>query len=1035
MTSHSKRVMWLCCQLALVVVGCSTHVAGTDRLPIPGTLEEGGGKRKRGKETEKKEKIIIAAKQLLVNFYRTHEMMPRALYEVCEVCARVSFRVCPQCMHAAALVRVPHLLGYSEHRTHAPLPPSSLPPPHAVHRADISSSERAAQPSDTAVEPLTVTASADLFKYLVLECPQGFVVGHVLSARFGHADTGQEEAGPPPGRRSVSINRCESTHAATVLHEICVDEPLCELVVTESLLGRLASGCSADQKHRHAPGAGVERVTALGEAATPRAYAFEAVVGCKPAGDFAVDGYFKQWSEVGWEDATAVVEAEQQAVRELIASAPPYPTDTFAGRGIVMVAGGKYLRDAMVTIAMLRELGCRLRIQVWHLGAAELPEGTEGFFEEYVVETYDILDHAHEVVSIQSNVGFRPFQLKPMALLYTDLEEVLLLDADSTPAADPSFLFDDPRYAAAGTLFWEDYWQTHEENPIWQLLGLDPSSGGQWEQESGQMVVNKRVAWKAVLLLQHFQADLYYSLLNGDKDTFRFAWMATNTSFEMNTHWPAAIGMPRIKEGGFCGHTMGQHDFDGNLLFIHHNQLKIAHMASNDSTIDFFKEMKQVDTSKGTFRAIGSHGLDLNVGGAEVTIPCSDIEFVRSDTDGWLRTPMATPVRLDRWSSIFFDQLDLLGGYIVKLAVADPRRNGGPAVDGGPASGPAARYGNSRLRRAGGSNATVLATVIPAESPITAHLDELNEEDDDEKIQAIADELARQYLAKLGLVGVRGRRADTSLKGTAENPVRFVASLVRTEERRSSRRRRAAAWKLKITLLNVDAASTLLAGPTPSSSAPAPAAPACTKVETFNNKTEVKAVTVSIVKKDGTTLDAAITKVSCNPTFQVETETSTTVKLKVPDSVKDYLDELDAEANTDVGAAKIQAVANSLAEQYAAKLGLPSDVKFIAKLVKVDTVRLRVRQQRNEGASKWVLVVTFVESESAAALTDVCARANKDQEGAVFTQNKDDGTKLSGPIASAQDCDSRVEVASSAPEPESTTAAPTTAPNTTDVGP
>jgi alpha 1,2-mannosyltransferase len=108
------------------------------------------------------------------------------------------------------------------------------------------------------------------------------------------------------------------------------------------------------------------------------------------------------------------------------------------------------------------------------------------------IETYDILDYTDEVILIKSNVGARPFQLKPMALMYTDLEEVLLIDADSTPLRDPTFLFDDARYLAAGTVFWPDYWVTANENPIWDVLGIAPSR--QLEQESGQLLVNKAKA-------------------------------------------------------------------------------------------------------------------------------------------------------------------------------------------------------------------------------------------------------------------------------------------------------------------------------------------------------------------------------------------------------------------------------------------------------------------------------------------------------------------------------------------------------------
>ena len=41
-----------------------------------------------------------------------------------------------------------------------------------------------------------------------------------------------------------------------------------------------------------------------------------------------------------------------------------YPQANFKGRGIVIVAGGKYMNEAMVTIAAIRSYGCNLRIQV-----------------------------------------------------------------------------------------------------------------------------------------------------------------------------------------------------------------------------------------------------------------------------------------------------------------------------------------------------------------------------------------------------------------------------------------------------------------------------------------------------------------------------------------------------------------------------------------------------------------------------------------------------------------------------------------------
>jgi hypothetical protein len=436
-----------------------------------------------------------------------------------------------------------------------------------------------------------------------------------------------------------------------------------------------------------------------------------------------------------------------------------------------------------------------LRIQIWHLGAAEIPSSARGFFEEYVVETYDILDHVTEVVNIQSNVGYRPFQLKPMALLFTDLEEVLMLDADNTPTVDPTFLFEDKRYQATGTLFWQDYWKTHPENPVWDLLDLEPSVDD-WEQESGQLLINKKAAWKAILLLQHLQSDLYYSLLNGDKDTFRFSWMAAGVDFAMNPIWPAAIGVPRNHpsalapgadtDAGFCGHTMGQYDFDGELLFVHHNQLKIGDLAESDiSEHNFFSEMKHADIAAGaagskSFRAVGVQGMEVDFGGSPVLIPCTDIEFATQAAAGdsssvkddgyWLKTANSSRTNLQGWSTLFFEQLDSVRTYFPGLLSEEAENPTNTLL------------ANSRFRRAG-DNVTVIKVTFEedddAESnQITTKLNTLFAAGDVAKIQEVADKLARQYISALNLPAGTTFRAELKRQNTRRRAISWVLVLI-----------------------------------------------------------------------------------------------------------------------------------------------------------------------------------------------------------------------------------------------------------------
>merc|ERR1712118_568004 len=86
--------------------------------------------------------------------------------------------------------------------------------------------------------------------------------------------------------------------------------------------------------------------------------------------------------------------------------------------------------------------------------------------------------------------------VKPLAVVASHFQEVLLLDADNLPVNDPSLLFETVAYKKSGALFWPDFRRYPDSgHHSWRAL-----SGGRWksrptscqcEQESGQVVVDK----------------------------------------------------------------------------------------------------------------------------------------------------------------------------------------------------------------------------------------------------------------------------------------------------------------------------------------------------------------------------------------------------------------------------------------------------------------------------------------------------------------------------------------------------------------
>ncbi|GGH11886.1 hypothetical protein FAZ19_00100 [Sphingobacterium alkalisoli] len=258
------------------------------------------------------------------------------------------------------------------------------------------------------------------------------------------------------------------------------------------------------------------------------------------------------------------IEYLAQDWKAFLAKIPAYPHHRYAEKGIVYTAGGvSHVTCLWVSINELRNLGCLLPIEVWHLGN-EISIDVMEFFEGLDVRFRDFQD----LGPIDRTGVF----LKPLAILHSSFREVLYIDSDNVCLRDPTYLFDIPEYNRLGTVFWPDYWITDPHNPIWKII--DSSAFDTPEQESGQLLVNKEMCWKELNLCLHFNMleKYYYKLLYGDKDTFRFAWFALKTSFYMIPTLPGTCGT--IKEDAFYGNTMLQHDENESVLFLHRNLLK-----------------------------------------------------------------------------------------------------------------------------------------------------------------------------------------------------------------------------------------------------------------------------------------------------------------------------------------------------------------------------------------------------------------------------------------------------------------------------
>lgn len=283
----------------------------------------------------------------------------------------------------------------------------------------------------------------------------------------------------------------------------------------------------------------------------------------------------EDWVSAGKRMSHADVAAAQGQWEAFLRAAPEYPDSVLSGRGIVMIGGGlRYSMPAWVAIHMIRRSGCTLPIELF-FPVTEFPTvEVEKYFRSIGVTCRRLQ------MRDQAQTGF---SIKIVGILLSRFSEVIFLDSDNVPIRDPSFLFDTPEYSSKGIILWQDYWDSTAAPDLAKVLGLSWMYSTSYE--SGQMVLNKRMAWKGLLLAHYMNLEweLYYDLLSnymgkGDKETFAAAFSAVKQPFHTVATAPGSIGINRLRCASetqcseqFFGNTMTQFDPSGKLLFLHTN--------------------------------------------------------------------------------------------------------------------------------------------------------------------------------------------------------------------------------------------------------------------------------------------------------------------------------------------------------------------------------------------------------------------------------------------------------------------------------
>ena len=249
------------------------------------------------------------------------------------------------------------------------------------------------------------------------------------------------------------------------------------------------------------------------------------------------------------------VSSANSAARRFVKSIGHYPSRQFRGRGIVICAGGaRYFPCAWVCIKMLRRLRVRLPIEMWALNGGEIDPRIKELVEPLGVRCVDAsgVRQRHPIRILDG------WELKPYAILHSRFREVLLLDADNVPVANPVDLFESKAYQLHGSTFWPGLAPLRRSDRIWRICGVRYRRESDFE--TGQILIDKSRCWVELNLTMHMNehSDFYYEHIYGDKETFHMAWRMLGREYAM-IPTPAAV-LDRV----LC-----QHDWEGRRLFQH----------------------------------------------------------------------------------------------------------------------------------------------------------------------------------------------------------------------------------------------------------------------------------------------------------------------------------------------------------------------------------------------------------------------------------------------------------------------------------
>ena len=203
---------------------------------------------------------------------------------------------------------------------------------------------------------------------------------------------------------------------------------------------------------------------------------------------------------------------------------PSYNASGYGGRGVVYT-GGTQQRLMHLLYANLKVLRkrCDLPVEIWRSSSIDgtLSDTVVELFRQLQADIYDLDQVVPKYVRME--IGAHAYLLKHLAILSSSFEEIIFIDSDNIPVKNVTYLFDEPHYVRTGFLLWPDFWYLRKgPSELRKIFSLPQDEDKMLPDtrtvESGQLVIHKGKAWKALMLSTYIEIhkEFFEPLVSGE---------------------------------------------------------------------------------------------------------------------------------------------------------------------------------------------------------------------------------------------------------------------------------------------------------------------------------------------------------------------------------------------------------------------------------------------------------------------------------------------------------------------------------------